>query len=450
MRVLSPVVWAEGMYLGPHHFQVHNRYLEDLVDFTVSNLAYEPHGLIGYAVDEEALFNGTLSVRHARGVFPDGLAFDVPQSDPAPPERNIADLFPPTRNEVEVFLTIPPRKPGGANTDLEESSDPGTRFSAAAESVADEVSGRDTQTVQLGRKNLRLLLDSETSSENVRLPLARILRDGTGHFILDRDYAPPCLQIAACAGLSRDIVGLIETLEQKSSELASDRGAPGLSASAFSAREITNSWLLHSVNTSTTTLRHLSVTKHAHPEEIYIELSRLAGALCTFGAESHPRDLPAYDHQGLADCFQQLISHIRVHLELVLPSNCVHIPLKRVDEFFYAGKVTDPRVFERSRWIFAISSTVGEVEVISQTPRLVKICSWDFIKKLVGKAMPGLPLTHLASPPAAISPKFETQYFTVDKTGPCWEHTKQTGRLGVYVPGELRQPAVEVLVLVEA
>ncbi|MCP5115772.1 MAG: type VI secretion system baseplate subunit TssK, partial [bacterium] len=224
------------MYLGPHHFQIQNRYHEDLVDFAVANLGYEPHGLVGAALDEEALFNGTLSVLHARGVFPDGLSFDIPQSDPAPPERNIAEIFPPTRNEIAVFLAVPRRKPNGPNIGPADAGASQARFTADPQTVADEVNGRDQQSVELARKNLHLLLESEISEDVVRLPLARILRDGTGHYVADRDYAPPCLQITAFEGLSQAVFGLIEKLDQKSTELASWQVAPGSSASAFSAR----------------------------------------------------------------------------------------------------------------------------------------------------------------------------------------------------------------------
>ena len=29
MKHLSRLVWSEGMYLGPHHFQAQSRYFED-------------------------------------------------------------------------------------------------------------------------------------------------------------------------------------------------------------------------------------------------------------------------------------------------------------------------------------------------------------------------------------------------------------------------------------
>ena len=71
--------------------------------------------------------------------------------------------------------------------------------------------------------------------------------------------------------------------------------------------------------------------------------------------------------------------------------------------------------------VLAIQSPVGEVDLISKTPALVKICSTIFVRKLVEKALPGSGLTHMQIPPAAISARADTQYFSVSKAGPCWD-----------------------------
>src|SRR5262245_7582630 len=113
MRNLSRVVWSEGMYLGPHHFQVQSRYFEDSIRFVTSALWFEPYGVIGIGLDGEALRNGTLSMVHCRGVLPDGLAFHMPDADALPAPRPIADLFPPARDKVIVMLSVPARRPDG-------------------------------------------------------------------------------------------------------------------------------------------------------------------------------------------------------------------------------------------------------------------------------------------------------------------------------------------------
>ena len=91
-----------------------------------------------------------------------------------------------------------------------------------------------------------------------------------------------------------------------------------------------------------------------------------------------------------------------------------------------------------------------EAEMMRQTPLLVKLCSSQFVPKLVQKALPGMALSHLPNPPAAASPKVEYQYFAVNKAGPCWEHLVQTKRVGVYVPGEIPNPDLELLVVLDS
>jgi type VI secretion system protein ImpJ len=42
------------------------------------------------------------------------------------------------------------------------------------------------------------------------------------------------------------------------------------------------------------------------------------------------------------------------------------------------------------------------------------------------------------------------QYFGVSKAGPCWDHIVQSRQVGVYVPGELPVPELELLVILES
>jgi type VI secretion system protein ImpJ len=53
-------------------------------------------------------------------------------------------------------------------------------------------------------------------------------------------------------------------------------------------------------------------------------------------------------------------------------------------------------------------------------------------------------------PPSTIPVKTDFQYFSVSRTGPCWDHIVQTRQIGLYVPGELPDPTFELLVILEA
>jgi type VI secretion system protein ImpJ len=444
MRSLSRVVWSEGMYLGPHHFQVQSRYFEDSAQFAAASLWFAPYGVSGCGLDADALQNGTLALLHARGMFSDGLTFEMPECDPLPPARAIGDLFPPTRDSVTVLLAIPDRKPGGRNCALPGEDAASARYVATTCAIRDENNGTDERPVNLGRKNLRLLLDTEPAEGLTTLPIARVTRDHAGHFVLDAEFIPPCLQISGSESLMLMLRRLIEILEEKSA--ATSRAPGGASFAEFSSREIASFWLLHAVNSGLSPLRHLWMSKRGHPEELYLEMSRLAGALCTFAMESHPREIPLYDHDRLDETFRTLDKHIRRHLETIVPTNCVTIPLQPGEKYFFNGEVSDQRCLSRSRWILAVRADTGEADVMSKTPQLVKVCSAAFVPELVRRALPGLALTHLPTPPPAVSAKVDFQYFGISKGGPCWDHIVQTRRVGVYVPGEL--PGVELVLQV--
>lgn len=451
MRNLSRVVWSEGMYLAPHHFQAQSRYLEQLTHFSVSQLWMHPYGLSGYQLDDESLINGTLALLHARGVFPDGLVFHMPEYDPLPAPRRLAECFPSLRDSVDVFLAVPPHRSGGPNCGLDGAADPATRYITEPAVLADENTGRDEKQVRLGRKNIRFLLETEQSAaEMVTLPLARIRRDLEGRFTFDENFVPPCLEIGASRRLMTLLVRLISVLEEKSRAVARPKDLAAGTVSGFSAEGIANAWFLHCLNSAIGPLRHLSSAARVHPERLFAELSRLAGALCTFSLDSHPAALPLYHHERLGEIFDVLDRHIRTHLELVVPSNLVVIPLQRVAQYFWHGQIQDERTLHRSRWILGVRSSVGEAELIDRCPRLIKICSREFVSRLVERALPGLKLTHLPVPPPAISPKVEFHYFAIDKAGPCWEHMVKTRHVGIYVPGELPDPELDLSVILES
>jgi type VI secretion system protein ImpJ len=451
MKHLSRVAWFEGMYLGPHHFQVQNRYLEDSIHFVTTSLWFEPWGMLGFELDREALQNGTVAVVHARGIFPDGLAFYMPESDPLPPSRNITEAFSPVRDSMTVLLGVPRRNTDGLTCALsgaDEAKD--TRYVVEIQHLHDETTGRDEKPVPLGRKNIRLYLDTENSENLTTLPLARIVRDGAGHFVFDPNFIPPCLQISASEPLMMMLQRLIEILGAKSDALtrqpAGGKGTPiGLSQA-----EVAQFWFLHCVNSGLAPLQNFYISKRGHPEALFVEMSRLAGALCTFALESHPETIPSYDHRNLSECFDALDRHIRFNLEAVIPTNAVSIPLRQTENYFYTGDVADERCLHRSRWIFGIRSPIGEADLIAKAMALVKICSKEFVSKLVQRALPGLTLAHLPVPPSAISPKVEYQYFSLSKAGPCWDHIVKTREIGIYIPGEVPEPEIELAVILES
>ena len=451
VKHLSRIVWAEGMYLGPHHFQAQSRYFEDSIHFAADALWFCPFGFLGYELDAGALSNGTLKLTHARGVFEDGLPFDMPASDALPAPRSIEHSFPPTSNTLVVYLAVPDHKQRGGNCTLEEGSNQQTtRFVAVERSVVDEITGGDEKPVRFGRKNIRFVVEGESKDGWQLLPLSRIRRQGANQFSFDPKFVPPILKLSASPALMSMTERLIDILSQKNTAFTGATRGFDRQATGLSAQQIATFWFLHSVNSGLAALRHLYLAKRSHPEELFTEMLRLGGSLCTFGLESAAAHLPTYEHLDLQICFESLDQHIRDHLELVVPTNCLSIKLEQTDRYFWEGDVTDTRLLGNARWYLSIAASLGEAELITGTPALVKVCSARFVGELVKRALPGLKLTHVPVPPASLAPRISNQYFTINRGGPCWDHILESRRVGVYVPGDLPSAQLDLLVLLDS
>ena len=68
MSEYSRVVWSEGMFLRPQHFQQHDRYLEALVDGRCSGCG-RSMGFGTLKLDPRQLAVGKLALVEARGIF---------------------------------------------------------------------------------------------------------------------------------------------------------------------------------------------------------------------------------------------------------------------------------------------------------------------------------------------------------------------------------------------
>ena len=313
--------------------------------------------------------------------------------------------------------------------------------------LRDENSTGIEKPVSLARKNLQILADGENLEGSVLLPLAQIERTEAGGYRLDAKYVPPMLNVKGNELLLGILRGLIEVLVSRSSQLAGARRQRNQSLADFSASDVANFWLLYTINSHLPGLRHLLEAKLSHPESLFLQMLSLAGALTTFSQKIEPRDLPKYEHEQQGQCFITLDAIITELLDTVVPSNFVALPLKQLRNSIYATAIDKDQYFENSRFYLAISADMREADLISRTPHLTKACSATHIEQLIRQALPGLTMTHVPVPPRAIPVKLRYQYFSLDRSGPVWDAIVRARNFGVYVPGEIPNPDMELLIL---
>jgi type VI secretion system protein ImpJ len=447
MRNLQPVVWSKGTFLTPQHLQAQDRFIESLLQFRVEALAFRPWGFTQLDLDQDKLSHGLFGIHRARGLFPDGLLFSIPDSDPAPPAKPLAEFFGPDQTTLDVFLSIPDYRVSGVNLSAPERGID-TRYLASVQAFRDENTGAAEKPVQVARKNLRFLVEGEPQRGSSVLRCARVLKTEAATFQVAPDFAPPLLDFTASEFLISIARRIIELLNAKSGQLAGLRRQKNQSLAEFTTADIANFWLLYTINSHIPELRHLFETRHGHPEALFAVMLSLASTLTTFSLEVQPRDLPVYEHDDLGTCFRNLDEILRRLLETVVPSNFVSLQLKLIRPSIYAASIFEDRFLENTKLYLAISvDEMGEAELIEKAPQLIKVCSATHIEHLIRQALPGVPLIHAPVPPTSIPVKVNHQYFSLSRSGLAWEAVERVRNLAAYVPADFQNPQMELIVL---
>jgi len=351
---------------------------------------------------------------------------------------------------MDVFLAIPDRRPGNPVCRLGEHHGAlASTYVAETRDVEDENSPGKNIDMTVARQNLRLMLSGENLDGYVTLKLGQIKRDSDARIILDTSIAPPALSLAAAGPVLDLLRSILEALAAKSSTLSDQNRQRGGGMVEFGGGNIGNFWLLHTVNSYIPMISHLQNVSESHPLELYRTLIQLAGSLCTFCFNIHPRDLPNYDHDELGKTFGELTRIILELLETVMPSAFTTITLNQRDETMLIGEIKDESLLTRDCHLYlSVSGELPEARLRDEVPSQVIIGSPHNIDFLVKTATPGISLTHTPVPPRDFPLKAGHTYFKLESDGDTWDTIQESGSIAVYLGGvELRSCQYQLIAM---
>lgn len=168
----NKVVWGEGLFLQPQHFQQQDRYIERLVRSSTAGLAPFTYGLTKLEIDTDLLALGKFALRSAAGILPDGTPFTIPGDVDHPPPLDL----PETVRNTTISLALPARQHGAVETAPGELLETPAQFSVAEHEATDTNAGyQSVATVPVGKLRLRFVLDADSRSGNVALGLAGVV-----------------------------------------------------------------------------------------------------------------------------------------------------------------------------------------------------------------------------------------------------------------------------------
>jgi type VI secretion system protein ImpJ len=425
------VVWTEGMFLRPQHFQQQERFLEFFANARSAPMGSHAWGFDQLMLDADALKLGKLALREAHGLFPDGTPFSIPaQGDPPEPLEVPADA-----RAQRVLLGLPVRRVGVEDVALDGNDDGLKRIRVAEREVNDaNAQGSSPALIQLGDLRLRLMLESQLTDGWMALGVARVVeRRPDNQVVLDLAYMPPTLALRACPPLEafvREMEGLLHHRGEAVAARVSQPGRGGVS-------DIAEFLLLEVVNRWEPRIRHVLQQNVMHAERLYSLLLELGGDLATFARDPRrPIEYPIYDHDDPQVSFQPLMADLRRSLSMVLEQNAIPIELMERKYGIRVAVMPGVEILRTAQFVLAVKADVPADQLRVRFPPQVKMGPAEKIGDLVNLNLPGIPMRALPVAPRQIPFHAGFNYFELDTTHELWRLLEQSGGFAMHVAGE--------------
>lgn len=441
MSIPSKVLWGEGLFLRPQHFQQQDRYHEARLHQVAQVLQPFLWGVRHVAWDLDALKADRLRPQALSLLLRDGAIIDAPRSAPLPEAVDLSTL-PASVQEVTWHAALPALAPGGGNagssTNAGATPQSARRYSESSQDIADLFTGAVDARVSYLRPALRLVSDQEALGGFDCVPVIRLRRTVTGGFERDPAFIAPSVAISAAPALLEMLERLMEALQAKVQSLQGHMREPSRNVIEFRSGDVSSFWLLHTISTSAATLMHYVRHPGLHPERLFECLLALAGAMMTYSKQYALVHLPAYHHDDPGPCFASLDHIIRDLLDTVISTKYFSIALAEEKPSYHLGKLDSGKIDQRTTLYLAVGAALPALELIEVVPLRVKVGAPDDVEKCVLAAMPGVKLTHAAQVPAAIPIQPDTCYFALEAKGMLYEQMLKAQSISIYVPAGIR------------
>jgi type VI secretion system protein ImpJ len=431
MPAYDKVVWSEGLFLRPHHFQQQDRYFERYVESRCHALTPHSWGFTEAEIERDLLAIGKLGLRRASGVFPDGTPFRMPEDAPLPPPIDVA----PEQRDAIVYLAIPLRSATAVEMMRPPARDRLVRHEVRELEARDGTcEDADPALLEVGALHTWLLPEDELTAAYAALPLAHVVeRRADGQVLLDDSFVPSALDVRAARPLATFVSELLGLLHHRGEALAGRVAANGRGPAA----EIADFLMLQAINRLEPVLAHHATSGVLHPQALYVLLVSAAGELATFATPAkRPPAFPPYRHDRLRESFAPVTAALRETLSTVIQPTAVALALEPRKFGLSVATVPDRSLYSSAVFVLAVRADLPAEEVRRRFPAQLKVGPVEKIRDLVNLALPGLPVAPVPVAPRQIPFHAGSVYFELDQAHELWKQLESSGGLGMHVAGD--------------
>ncbi|HAU4928871.1 type VI secretion system baseplate subunit TssK [Aeromonas hydrophila] len=430
MSSRNRVIWREGLFIKPQHFQQQQRHSDYALHARLSALSDYFYGLQSLAINEDYLGFGRIALVGATGILPDGTVFNIPNDDVLPTPLEVTDAS--VANQ-KVYLALP-LSVSGVN-EVNQGGQVATRLQAHRHDVRDLHSeGGDVVSLEVGRVSLRLMLEREDRSAYASLAIARILdKRPDGGLVLDPNFMPCSISVSAIPTLKRFLGESAGLVAERARSLSQRIAAPGQQGVA----DVAEFMMLQLLNRALPQLSHLARLGTLHPERLHEALVQLCGELMTFTDESRlPPEFSAYRHDDQQVSFEPVMLALRQALSTVLSPRAVSIQLRKHQYGIMVAMVNESELMTSADFVLAVRARMPQEQLRKQLLQQTKVASSDKIRELISLQLPGIPLLPLPVAPRQLPYHAGYSYFQLDRQSPAWQMLAVGNTLAFHIAGD--------------
>lgn len=430
MSSRNRVIWREGLFIKPQHFQQQQRHSDYALHARLSALSDYFYGLQSLAINEDYLGFGRIALVGTTGILPDGTVFNIPNDDVLPTPLEVTDAS--VANQ-KVYLALP-LSVSGVN-EVNQGGQVATRLQAHRHDVRDLHSeGGDVVSLEVGRVSLRLMLEREDRSAYASLAIARILdKRPDGGLVLDPNFMPCSISVSAIPTLKRFLGESAGLVAERARSLSQRIAAPGQQGVA----DVAEFMMLQLLNRAQPQLSHLARLGTLHPERLHEALVQICGELMTFTDESRlPPEFPAYRHDDQQVSFEPVMLALRQALSTVLSPRAVSIQLRKHQYGIMVAMVNESELMQSADFVLAVRARMPQEQLRKQLLQQTKVASSDKIRELISLQLPGIPLLPLPVAPRQLPYHAGYSYFQLDRQSPAWQMLAVGNTLAFHIAGD--------------
>jgi type VI secretion system protein ImpJ len=440
---LNKVIWAEGILLGPQHFQQWDRYIEQRQHILVRSIAPLSWGIIEMTIDHSALLRGNFRVQHCQAIFPNGQIVDFQETQA---EELSCKLKESQNQKISIYLCVPTNNQVNAISGYPATT-PLSSYYANYRQVADEYDSQREREILFGRLNIMLLQDGDDHEKINSLKIAEVVSQGNKKNSLDEKYIPPIIHIRSSRVLTDLVRRILELISAKAYVITERRQQFHGDITDFYQNDITHFLLLKTFNVAIVQLKHALEQSYIAPQQVYAMLVQLLASLQAFTRNNKIETLPSYQHEEQGATFYGLEAILQDLLEQVIPIQIQTLKLQRESDTLYVVDSIDSQWFTIADFYLAVNFSSEEMSWITHFIRQTKVAARSNIETIITSALPGIKLVHSQRPPQKLPIKSGCEYFYLEPIGEFWQQIMAERTLVLFLPKIFELAKVEIITL---